>query len=316
MAMGYGSITAFMIVFVGARIGYIASTVNPFNVLIAQGILNIQGNPQLWLRVVALVVLTAIAIAWVVLYARRVKKNPESSIAYADDIEKRKEHASNDELLEADFTGRQKAVIIVFVLGIVAIVWGLVTWGWYMNEISAVFMAMALLSGIVSGMSEKEIATEFVKGLGDFVFSAVVVGLARGILVIANDGLIIDTVLNALATGLAGIPPVLFTSILYVVDNLLSILVPSSSGIAALTIPIFGPLVELMGLNPEAAVTGLSMGSAAMSLISPTSAMLVAGLGVCKISLGQWWRVSWKFFLVVSAVCLVFTAVSGLLPIV
>lgn len=118
------------------------------------------------------------------LYARRVKKNPESSIAYADDIEKRKEHASNDELLEADFTGRQKAVIIVFVLGIVAIVWGLVTQGWYMNEISAVFMAMALLSGIVSGMSEKEIATEFVKGLGDFVFSAVVVGLARGILVI------------------------------------------------------------------------------------------------------------------------------------
>ena len=316
MAMGYDSITAFMIVFVGARIGYIASTVNPFNVLIAQGILNIQGNPQLWLRVVALVALTAIAIAWVVLYARRVKKNPESSIAYADDIEKRKEHASNDELLEADFTGRQKAVIIVFVLGIVAIVWGLVTQGWYMNEISAVFMAMALLSGIVSGMSEKEIATEFVKGLGDFVFSAVVVGLARGILVIANDGLIIDTVLNALATGLAGIPPVLFTSILYVVDNLLSILVPSSSGIAALTIPIFGPLVELMGLNPEAAVTGLSMGSAAMSLISPTSAMLVAGLGVCKISLGQWWRVSWKFFLVVSAVCLVFTAVSGLLPIV
>ena len=305
-----------MIVFVGARIGYIASTVNPFNVLIAQGILNIQGNPQLWLRVVALVVLTAIAIAWVVLYARRVKKNPESSIAYADDIEKRKEHASNDELLEADFTGRQKAVIIVFVLGIAAIVWGLVTQGWYMNEISAVFMAMALLSGIVSGMSEKEIATEFVKGLGDFVFSAVVVGLARGILVIANDGLIIDTVLNALATGLAGIPSVLFTSILYVVDNLLSILVPSSSGIAALTIPIFGPLVELMGLNPEAAVTGLSMGSAAMSLISPTSAMLVAGLGVCKISLGQWWRVSWKFFLVVSAVCLVFTAVSGLLPIV
>ena len=250
--------------------------------------------------------------------ARIVKKfkSKDILIAYADDIEKRKEHASNDELLEADFTGRQKAVIIVFVLGIVAIVWGLVTQGWYMNEISAIFMAMALLSGIVSGMSEKEIATEFVKGLGDFVFSAVVVGLARGILVIANDGLIIDTVLNALATGLAGIPPVLFTSILYVVDNLLSILVPSSSGIAALTIPIFGPLVELMGLNPEAAVTGLSMGSAAMSLISPTSAMLVAGLGVCKISLGQWWRVSWKFFLVVSAVCLVFTAVSGLLPIV
>lgn len=173
---------------------------------------------------------------------------------------------------------------------------------------------MALLSGVVSGMNEKEIAGEFVKGIADFAFSAIVVGLARGILVIANDGLIIDTILNTLATALSGVPAVIFTSILYVVDNLLSILVPSSSGIAALTIPIFGPLVELMGLNPEAAVTGLSMGSAAMSLISPTSAMLVAGLGVCKIPLGQWWKVAWKFFLVVSVICMAFTAVSGLIP--
>lgn len=315
MAMGFDSITAFMVVFVGARIGYIASTVNPFNVLISQGILGIQGNPQLWLRVIALVVLTAIAVAWVMMYAHRIKRDPRLSVAYSDDIEKRKEFSVDASLLESEFTASQRAVIGIFILGLAAIVWGLVTQGWYMNEISAVFLAMALLSGIVSGMNEKQIAGEFVKGLSDFVFSAIVVGLARGILVIANDGLIIDTILNSLATALAGIPAVLFTSILYVVDNLLAILVPSSSGIAALTIPIFGPLVELMGLNPEAAVTGLSMGSAAISLISPTSAMLVAGLGVCKIPLGQWWKVAWKFFLVISIVCLVFTAVSGLLPV-
>lgn len=314
MAMGYDSITAFMIVFVGARIGYIASTVNPFNVLIAQGILGIQGNPQLWLRMIALVVLTTIGVAWVMVYALKVKKNPESSLAYHDDIKKREEFGADGNLLESEFTGRQKAVMAIFVLGLVAIIWGLVTQGWYMNEISAIFLAMALLAGVVSGMNEKEIAGEFVKGIADFAFSAIVVGLARGILVIANDGMIIDTILNTLATALAGVPPVVFTSILYVIDNLLSILVPSSSGIAALTIPIFGPLVELMGLNPEAAVTGLSMGSAAMSLISPTSAMLVAGLGVCKIPLGQWWKVAWKFFVVVSIVCLAFTAVSGLIP--
>ena len=285
MAMGFDSITAFMTVFVGARIGYIASTVNPFNVLISQGILGIQGNPQLWLRTIALAVLTAVAVAWVVMYALKVKKNPEASPAFHDDIEKRKEFGADENLLDSEFTAKQKAVMVIFVLGLGAIIWGLVAQGWYMNEISAIFLAMALLSGVVSGMNEKEIAGEFVKGIADFAFSAIVVGLARGILVIANDGLIIDT-----------------------------ILVPSSSGIAALTIPIFGPLVELMGLNPEAAVTGLSMGSAAMSLISPTSAMLVAGLGVCKIPLGQWWKVAWKFFLVVSVICMAFTAVSGLIP--
>lgn len=313
MAMGFDSMTAFMAVFVGARTGYIASTINPFNVLIAQGILGIQGNPQLWLRMIAWVVLTAVAITWVVLYARRVKKNPESSITFEHDIAKKVEFAADESALDAEFTGRQKGVLAVFIAGMCLIIWGLVTQGWYMNEISAVFLAMGLLAGVIAGFSQDVIAQEFVAGIADFAFSAIVVGLARGILVIASDGMIIDTILNALATGLGGIPAVLFTTLLYAVENLLAILVPSSSGLAALTAPIFGPLTELMGLNPEAAVWALSMGSATMSLICPTSAILVAGLGVCKIKLGQWWKTVWKFFLVVSLINIVFVAISGLI---
>lgn len=313
MAMGFDSMTAFMVVFVGARTGYIASTINPFNVLIAQGILGIQGNPQLWLRMIAWVVLTAVAITWVVLYARRVKKNPESSITFEDDIAKKVEFAADESALDAEFTGRQKGVLAVFIAGMCLIILGLVTQGWYMNEISAVFLAMGLLAGVIAGFSQDVIAQEFVAGIADFAFSAIVVGLARGILVIASDGMIIDTILNALATGLGGIPAVLFTTLLYAVENLLAILVPSSSGLAALTAPIFGPLTELMGLNPEAAVWALSMGSATMSLICPTSAILVAGLGVCKIKLGQWWKTVWKFFLVVSLINIVFVAISGLI---
>lgn len=313
MAMGFDSMTAFMVVFVGARTGYIASTINPFNVLIAQGILGIQGNPQLWLRMIAWVVLTAVAITWVVFYARRVKKNPESSITFEDDIAKKVEFAADEFALDAEFTGRQKGVLAVFIAGMCLIIWGLVTQGWYMNEISAVFLAMGLLAGVIAGFSQDVIAQEFVAGIADFAFSAIVVGLARGILVIASDGMIIDTILNALATGLGGIPAVLFTTLLYAVENLLAILVPSSSGLAALTAPIFGPLTELMGLNPEAAVWALSMGSATMSLICPTSAILVAGLGVCKIKLGQWWKTVWKFFLVVSLINIVFVAISGLI---
>lgn len=313
MAMGFDSMTAFMVVFVGARTGYIASTINPFNVLIAQGILGIQGNPQLWLRMIAWVVLTAVAITWVVLYARRVKKNPESSITFEDDIAKKVEFAADESALDAEFTGRQKGVLAVFIAGMCLIIWGLVTQGWYMNEISAVFLAMGLLAGVIAGFSQDVIAQEFVAGIADFAFSAIVVGLARGILVIASDGMIIDTILNALATDLGGIPAVLFTTLLYAVENLLAILVPSSSGLAALTAPIFGPLTELMGLNPEAAVWALSMGSATMSLICPTSAILVAGLGVCKIKLGQWWKTVWKFFLVVSLINIVFVAISGLI---
>lgn len=204
MAMGFDSMTAFMVVFVGARTGYIASTINPFNVLIAQGILGIQGNPQLWLRMIAWVVLTAVAITWVVLYARRVKKNPESSITFEDDIAKKVEFAADESALDGEFTGRQKGVLAVFIAGMCLIIWGLVTQGWYMNEISAVFLAMGLLAGVIAGFSQDVIAQEFVAGIADFAFSAIVVGLARGILVIASDGMIIDTILNALATGLGG----------------------------------------------------------------------------------------------------------------
>ena len=117
----------------------------------------------------------------------KVKKNPEASPAFHDDIEKRKEFGADENLLDSEFTARQKASWLFSCLDL-ALSFGVWWPSWYMNEISAIFLAMALLSGVVSGMNEKEIAGEFVKGIADFAFSAIVVGLARGILVIANNG--------------------------------------------------------------------------------------------------------------------------------
>ena len=217
---------------------------------------------------------------------------------------------------DTPFTARQKWILLVFLAGMVLLVWGLVTQGWYMAEVSAIFMGMGLISGIIAGFSQGKIAQEFVVGLKDFAFSAIVIGLARGVLVIATNGMIIDTILNALANGLAGVAPAVYSSILYIVENLLTILVPSSSSLAALTMPIFGPLTELMGLNPEGAVTALCLAEPMMTIMAPTSAILVAGLAVCKISLEKWWKVSWKYFLAMSLVCMVFTAISAMLPVV
>lgn len=314
MSMGFDSMTAFMVVFMGAKIGYVASTVNPFSVLIAQGVLGITGNPQLWLRCIEWVVLVGITVVWVVMYARRVKAHPELSITYADDKEKRREFGADESAHSLEFTVRQKIIILLFIAGIGLIVWGLVTQGWYMLEVATVFLAVGIVSGLVYGLTISQIAEEFVAGLADFVFSAIVIGLARGVLVIANNGMIIDTILDALANLLQGVPAPIFTTILFVVINLLTILVPSSSSLAALTMPIFGPLTELMGLNPEAAVTALAMGEPMMTILAPTSAILVAGLAVCKIKLDQWWKTIWKFFLVLCVICSVFCAISGILP--
>ena len=314
MALGYDSMTAFLICFMGPNIGYIASTVNPFNVLIAQGIVGIEGNPQLWLRAIVWVVFTALAIVWVMRYARKVKRDPQSSITYKDDIQKRVEFSVQDDAIAQPFSGRQKGVLVVFAVGMGIIIWGLVTQHWYMDEISAVFFGMGVLSGIVAGMSEREIAEEFVHGIADFAYAATIIGLARSILVIAENGMIIDTILNAMATALAGVPAPVYTTLLYVVLGLLSLLVPSSSGLAALTMPILGPLTQLMGVNPEAAVTALCLANQTINSISPTAGMTVAGLSVSKISFGQWWKTCWKFILLIAVLGVVVTAISGLLP--
>ena len=297
IAMGFDSLTAFMIVFIGAKAGYIASTVNPFSVLIAQGVIGITGNPQLWLRAIMFVVIVGLSIGWVVLYARKVRKNPESSLTFHDDKQKRLEMGAADD--DVPFTTAQKWILVVFLAGMALIVWGLVSQGWYMSELSAVFLAMGLLAGIIARFSQQKIAQEFVVGLKDFAFSA----------------MIIDTILNAMATGLADVAPAVYTTILYVVENLLTILVPSSSSLAALTMPIFGPLTELVGLNPEGAVTALCLAEPMMTIIAPTSAILVAGLAVCKISLEQWWKTCWKWWLLMSVVCIGFTAISAMLPV-
>lgn len=133
MGLGYDSMTAFMICFMGPQVGYCASTVNPFNVLIAQGIAGIEGNPQLWFRFIQWGIFTVLGIAWVMMYARRVKKAPEASITYQDDLIKRQEFSVNDSDIDIPFTGRQKLVLLVFAAGMSLIVWGLVTNGWYMD---------------------------------------------------------------------------------------------------------------------------------------------------------------------------------------
>jgi len=126
--------------------------------------------------------------------------------------------------------------------------------------------------------------------------------------------MIIDTILQALATALAGAPAAVYTTFMYIVLGLLSLLVPSSSGLAALTMPVMGPLTELMGLNPEAAVTALQFANQTINTISPVAGMTVAGLAVAKISFGQWWKTIWKFFIFMVVFGLIVTAISGMLP--
>ena len=286
-AMGYDSMTTFMIVFLGPQIGYAASTTNPFNVLIAQGVAGIHGNPQLVYRYIWWAIMMTVTIAYVMRYAMKVKKNPTGSITYQDDLLKKQEFMMDEK--DTGFTLRDKLVLLVFAVGMGIIVYGILAHGWYMDEISGVI------------------------GVKDLAFAAVVIGVCRGILVVAENGMIIDTILNYLSGALAGVGSAAFVAVMYLVQSLLSLLVPSSSALASLTMPIMAPLCDLQGVNPEASVTVLQFANQLTNMLSPTAGMTVAGLAVCKITFGQWWKTIWKFFILVTVMALVFCTISAML---
>lgn len=306
LAMGYDSITTFMVVCIGASMGYAASTINPFNVLLAQGIAGIQGNPQLVFRMIQWGILMAVVIAFVMIRAMKIKKNPKASVMYEEDI-KRRQEMEELEVDNSEFTIRHKLVLSIFVVGMVIIIAGLIQYGWYMNELSMCFLGMGLFMGIAGGLSEHEIAEEFVAGVKDIAFVAILIGFCNGILVIAQDGMIIDTILNGLSNAIAGANNVVFVGVMYVVQSLLTLLVPSSSGLAALTMPVMSSLCDLHNVNPEASVTVLQYANQFTNMMSPVAGTTVAGLAVCGISFGKWW----KIFVVITVIALVFCVISA-----
>lgn len=310
-AMGYDSMTTFMTVCLSATVGYVASTVNPFCVLVAQGIAGIQGNPQLVFRMIQWVIMMAVIIAFVTWRAMKIKKNPENSITFQDDLQKRKEMGGEDVDFNQNMTLRQKLVLATFVIGMVIVVFGLVNFGWYMNELSMCFLGMGILMGIFGGLTETEIAEEFITGVKDIAFAAMVIGFCSGIMVVAQDGKIIDTILNTLSNLVANSNNVVFAAVLYVVQSLLTLFVPSSSGLAALSIPILAPLCDLHGVNPEAAVTALQYGNQLTNLLSPVAGTTVAGLAVCRISFAQWWKTIWKVWIILAVLAIAFCTISA-----
>lgn len=180
-----------------------------------------------------------------------------------------------------------------------------------MVEIGTVFLALGLFAGIVSRMSVSDVAESFVDGCKEFVYAAVVIGLARGILVVAENGKIIDTLLYGLSEMLDGLPQYAFTTLMLLSHNIITFFVPSSSGEAALTMPVLAPLGDLVNINKEAMVMAYQFGNGLTNLISPTGGVLLAGLSIARVGFGQWLRVIMRLFPLLWITSAIFAAISA-----
>lgn len=297
--MGYDSIVGVCMCYVAAHVGFAGAMLNPFTIGIAQGIAGLPLFSGLEYRFFCWVVLTVIGIAFVLWYAARVKAKPDRSPVHKLDDYWR-ERASSTE--QSTLTVRHILILILLLLTIVALVVGVLAWGWYIAEISALFLAMGILAGIIDRQSADDIAKLFLAGCKDILSAALVVGLASGIIFILRDGHIMDTLLYGLSRSLAHTGEVTSLAVMYVFQTMLNIVMPSGSAKAALTMPIMTQFADLIGVSRQTTVLAFQFGDGFTNMLTPTSGVLIGVLGIARIPYGTWLRWAWKFILALIAI--------------
>ena len=290
LTLGYDTITGVAIPFVGAGAGFAGAYLNPFTIGIAQEIAGLPIFSGLVYRVFCWLIITSTAIAFVMIYAKKIKAHPEKSISFTLDKEKKKniDHSEVDN--HTGISKRHKLVIITFLVGLAVLIFGVLKYQWFIEELAAVFLITGILVGIVGGLSANEITESFIKGAKDLVGTALIIGLARGILILSQDGKIIDSILYALSSPISSFHPVVSSQAMFLVQTLINFFVPSGSGQAVLTMPIMAPLSDLVGVSRQIAVLAFQFGDGFSNMIIPTSAVTMGVLSLAEIPWEKWAR--------------------------
>lgn len=322
LAAGYDTVTAVSVILLGAGAGVIGSTVNPFATGIASGFAGISMGQGILLRILILILSVGISVGFVVLYGQKVRSDPARSLIYAQ-WEENNRHFALKQQEVTRLTDRQKLALSLFALTFLVMIYGVIpfdemgitilpTLGWWFSELSALFLVASILTGLLTRIGEDEIVAGFVAGAADMLGVAFIIGISRGITVLMDRGNITDTILawgEGLLTGSGGITFVLTAFGIFIV---LSFLIPSSSGLATLAMPIMAPLAEMTGVSRALVVTAFQTASGIVNLVTPTSAVVMGALAMGRVSYGVWLKFVWKPLLLLLAAgvgCLILSAI-------
>lgn len=354
ISMGYDSIVGIGMVYLGAHVGFAGAFLNPFTVGVAQDMAGLPLFSGMGYRLVCWAVLTLFLTAVLLVYASRIRKNPQKSPMYEIDGFWRDKSASDAEQITRytnkaswlSFALAMGAILLFTILyngecsinigadvysvpwlmpltavlfaalsiaslrksvhfyivnllafTIIYLIMGAVCFGWYIPEISALFLALAVLSGIASGSGANRIANEFIAGAKDIFPAAFIVGLASGIIIILQDGKVIDTILHSMESSLDGAGRLASLSLMYGIQTFMNLFIPSATAKAAITMPIMAPFSDLIGLSRQATVLAFQFGDGFTNMITPTSGVLMAVLGMARIPYSKWVKWAWKLIL-------------------
>jgi uncharacterized ion transporter superfamily protein YfcC len=318
---GYDALTGAAVVLLGCGIGTLGSTINPFATGIASGIAGIPISEGLVGRIVILVAGLAIGIFFVLRYADRVKADPSRSVVFDLKAENEARFRAEDEGGQITVTGTHKLILAVFALAFVAMIYGVIpwsdlgiplpTWWWWFPEMTASFLLFTIVIGVIGRMREGELTSNFVDGARDLLGVALIIGIARGITVIMNNGEITDTVLHWVERALGDTGEAVFAIVMFVLFLPLSFLIPSSSGLATVAMPITAPLAGFVDVSEAIVVTAYQSASGLMNLFIPTSAVVMGGLAIARVPYGTYLRWVWPLLAALAALCIVVLGVSA-----
>jgi uncharacterized ion transporter superfamily protein YfcC len=293
IALGYDTLTGVAIPFIGTQVGFATAFVNPFTLGIAKGIAEQPIGEGREFRILAWLAMTALGTALVAWHAHRVGRDPSRSpTREVDDAWRGRLKDSTTE--SAALSHRHVAVLLAFAASMAVLGIGALRWDWYITELAGLFIGLAIACGILGRIAANDLANAFVDGAKDMIAPALLVGFSRGILVVAEDAQIIDTMLSSIAGAIDGLGPTASAELMYAAHTGINFFVPSGSGQAALTMPVMTPLADLIGVHRETAILAFQLGDGLTNLIIPTSAVLIAVLSMARLELGAWFRWIWK----------------------
>ena len=324
IALGYDSIVAVTVTYVASQVGNAVSWMSPFSVAVAQGIAGVPVLSGATFRLVMWVVVTLASAGFMMAYAERIRKNPQKSVVYAEDSHFRSRMNSVSEE-EKEFTLGHKLILLEMLAVLIWIIWGVTQRGFYITEIASQFFVMGFAAGVtaiifhLNGMTINGMASAFQGGVSDLAGTAVVVGMAKGILLVlggseADVPSTLNTVLYGIGTLLDGVPAFIGAWAMYIFQSLFNLVVTSNSGQAALTMPIMAPLSDLVGVPRQIAVLAYQLGAGFVDAFTPVSASLIGVLGVAGIEWGKWAKFQIKmqafFFLMGTIIIAVAVAIN------
>jgi uncharacterized ion transporter superfamily protein YfcC len=305
LAMRMDAVVAMGMVWIPYGIGWGCAGINPFGVLIAQNIAGVPLTSGWEARLVMMLAFLALGFHHVYRYAMKVQKDPSAS--YVADVDYSSGFETPDDI---HLTRSRIAILILFFLGLGFFVWGASNRGWFIVELNTIFFAIGLIAAAIARIGPAEISRTFLEGCAKMTAPALIVGFARAIAVVLEDGQIIDSIVMSIASALEGFPSEVAAVGMLFVQSLTNFFIPSGTGQAFVTMPIMSPLATLTGLPQQTAVLAFQFGDGFTNMIVPTSALVMGALALGRVPYTAWFRFVAPLMLKILVLAAVFIVLS------